>query len=235
MRRLVVEADAHDRVVAVEVRLHHVADDARSVPLVDPGRGVGGDHPNLFRADHDPGPAITAGVGAQGDGRARQADQSQRGGGRRSADHRVEHVGLAQETGQLRIGRGGIELVGRTVLHDPAAPQDGHLVGQRERLVLVVGDQHGGGPGLAEDVARPRCGCWPAVRRRGPRRARRAAPASVRRPGPGPGPLAVAGHLRAGRDTAAPGRPVRPCPAARAPGPAGGGGATDRRPRCRPR
>ena len=47
----------------------------------------------------------------------------------------------------------GVELVGAGVLHDAPLAQHRHLVGQRQGLVLVVGHQHGGGPGPAQDVA----------------------------------------------------------------------------------
>ena len=46
-----------------------------------------------------------------------------------------------------------VQVVGRGPLLDAALVQDADLVGQREGLALVVGDQDRGTPGRLQDVA----------------------------------------------------------------------------------
>ncbi len=57
----------------------------------------------------------------------------------------LDEVGLAEELGQLGVPGGSIQRRRRVDLGDDPAAQDGHLVGHRERLVLVVGHQDRGG------------------------------------------------------------------------------------------
>ena len=55
-----------------------------------------------------------------------------------------------------------VELLRRRVLGDPAVAQHRDAVGHRQRLVLVVGDQHRGRARLAAELARRRPGRWRA-------------------------------------------------------------------------
>ena len=59
---------------------------------------------------------------------------------------RQEHA-LADEVGDEAVRRPVIEVVGEVPLLDPPRVHDADLVGDRERFVLVVGDQHRGGAG----------------------------------------------------------------------------------------
>ena len=45
-----------------------------------------------------------------------------------------------------------VEVLGRAALADDPVPDHRHLVGHRQRLVLVVGDEHGGDAAVAEDL-----------------------------------------------------------------------------------
>ena len=51
--------------------------------------------------------------------------------------------GVADEPGHLRGGRPEVDVGRGRHLEEPARRHHGHLVGQRQRLALVVGDQHG--------------------------------------------------------------------------------------------
>ena len=51
-------------------------------------------------------------------------------------------VGRPQERGQPGIGGPGVDLLRAAGLGHPAVAQHGHLVRERDRLLLVVGDQH---------------------------------------------------------------------------------------------
>ena len=78
------------------------------------------------------------------------------------------------------------------LLHDPALAHHGQPVGEREGLLVVVGDDQRGRPGghAGRRAARPRAAR--AGRRRGRRAARRAAAAGAGPPGRGPGRRAAA-------------------------------------------
>jgi hypothetical protein len=60
---------------------------------------------------------------------------------------------LADEVGDEAVGRAVVQVVGRVPLLDAALVHDADLVGDREGLVLVVGDQDRGGAGGLDDVA----------------------------------------------------------------------------------
>ena len=67
----------------------------------------------------------------------------------RSVDYgSVDQVGLAQERRQGRVDRVGVEVAGGPTWATRPPAQHRHLVGQGQRLLLVVGDQYhrGGGP-----------------------------------------------------------------------------------------
>ena len=55
----------------------------------------------------------------------------------------VDQVRLAEEGGHVGIDRMVVERLGRPALTDASVPDDGDLVGHRQRLVLIVGHQHG--------------------------------------------------------------------------------------------
>ena len=56
----------------------------------------------------------------------------------------MEHVKLAQEISDKRIGRAMIYFFGRTVLLNAAMIGDDHAVGQLEGFLLIVSDKHTG-------------------------------------------------------------------------------------------
>ena len=58
-----------------------------------------------------------------------------------------EHGRVAEELRRPGVGRPAPHLVERAALHDPPVAHHGHPVGDGERLLLVVGDQHRGGSG----------------------------------------------------------------------------------------
>ena len=120
-----------------------------------------------------------------------------------SLDAAGQQVGLAHEAGQVGVERRAVQILGPGIGDDAAVSQHGHPVGHRQRLVLVVGDEHGRGAPAAQDLGHLLGARWPAGRRRGTRTARRAGRPRVRWPGPGPGPPAAAGRPRAGADSGA--------------------------------
>ena len=65
----------------------------------------------------------------------------------------VEHPGVAEEERRRRVDGSAPDVVDRALLHDPAVPHHRDPVGDRERLLVVVGDHQGGGPGRAKDPA----------------------------------------------------------------------------------
>ena len=126
------DGEREQRLVAVVLHghdggLHHL------------GRGPGLHHQLLGPDEHHGvrGVAVPWLVGGQDAQRARHTDR---------VDPRGEQVGVAEELRQLRVDRPLVDLGGRADLGDLPGAQHGDLVGHRQRLVLVVGDEHGGGP-----------------------------------------------------------------------------------------
>ena len=68
----------------------------------------------------------------------------------RRAGHRLD---LAEEVGDPPRRRVGVQRLGRPGLLHAAVAHDGDDVGQRQRLLLVVGDEQGAGAGGAQDGA----------------------------------------------------------------------------------
>ena len=106
-----------------------------------------GDEPHL---EADPGQTQDVGGGAAGEV-----------GGQRDLDvvgpqADVTELGhLAEEVHHEVVGRLVVELVGRADLLDPALVDHHDLVGDLERLLLVVGDEHGGHGHLVVQAAQP--------------------------------------------------------------------------------
>ena len=63
-----------------------------------------------------------------------------------------QEIDQPHEVGDHAVGRPGIDLLRRAVLLQPAAVDHGDLVGQRQRLGLVVGDVDEGDAGAALQV-----------------------------------------------------------------------------------
>ena len=83
-------------------------------------------------------------------------------------DLALEHVGLAEEPGQLGVPRAPVQRRRRVELGDHPPTEHGDLIGHGERLVLVVGHQDGGRAGTAqhaEDIG-PDRGAQRGVERR---------------------------------------------------------------------
>ena len=64
-----------------------------------------------------------------------------------------QHDRSAHERGDLRVGRGEVDLARGRGLHQPARAHHRDLVGEGQRLVLVVGDQQRGGVGGGQGAA----------------------------------------------------------------------------------
>ena len=104
-------------------------------------------HDDLLGADHDlghPAPRRPA-PPVQGQPAEPRGDDP-------VADLAFEHVGLAEEHRQLRVPRVSVQPRRCVELGDGPVPEHGHLVGHGQGLVLVVGDQYGGGAGIAQDL-----------------------------------------------------------------------------------
>ena len=233
----VVRLHPHHGIVAeVLVAAHH----ARDAP------GPSSSRTQLLGTHHDPDPARPPAVVPRGPTRgsgARDCQARPRGAGAISSSPSAvcTIVPLAVPSTRLASPRnwassaspGQAVEAGRGVdLGDHPAPQDRHLVGHGQRLVLVVGDQDGRGarPGAARRAHRP--APRPAARRRGRRRARRGGRSRGRGPGRGPGRRAAAAPRRADGGSGGPGRPGRPVPTARRPASRGDPPGPARRPRC---
>src|SRR6478609_12085416 len=80
------------------------------------------------------------------------------------ADDPLEQVRLPDEARQPRVGRAAVQVLGRRALGDAAVTQGRDPVGDRQRLVLVVGDQHRRGAGAAEDLLDIGADAGPQVR-----------------------------------------------------------------------
>ena len=177
-RRPLASSMLHQLVVAVEGPGQHPA--AHTCAAVRPGFGRSHDDHRLRTHEHvdrtaRPGRSRTP-------GRARSVGVAVRGG---PGHHRRPPRGTRRPSG-WRVGRrpppGGPACSTRPVAHHH------DLVGQRQRLLLVVGHEQGAGPGLARRMAATSSRSGHAQRRRrGRRRARRAARPRGPWPGPGPG------------------------------------------------
>jgi CheY-like chemotaxis protein len=66
-----------------------------------------------------------------------------------------QQVGGPDEGGGFRVGRALVELPRGVGLDDQAVAQDRDVVRRGQRLVLVVGDEHGGGAGRPQDRQDP--------------------------------------------------------------------------------
>ena len=64
-------------------------------------------------------------------------------------DRALEQVGLADEVGNEPAGGPLIDFLGRANLEQLAVVHDGNAVAHRERLFLIVGDEHEAHPQLA--------------------------------------------------------------------------------------
>ena len=95
--------------------------------------------------------ATTGPVGRLGQHAPRRARRWRAVGARRREDD-----GAADEPGDLGSARGAVEVARGADLDEPAVAHHRDLVGQRERLVLVVGDEHRGGVGRLERPATAR-------------------------------------------------------------------------------
>src|ERR1700754_1755805 len=80
------------------------------------------------------------------------------------ADHPLEQVRLPDEARQPGVGRATVQVLGRRALGDAAVTQGRGPVGDRQRLVLVVGDQPRRGAGPAEDLLDIGADAGPQVR-----------------------------------------------------------------------
>jgi hypothetical protein len=85
-------------------------------------------------------------VGRQG----QPAEDRVHGGGVAAGASTGEDHGLAEKPGRPQVHRAAVDVDRRTRLHDPALAHDGHPTGRAQRLGLVVGHEHAGGPGRAE-------------------------------------------------------------------------------------
>ena len=107
-----------------------------------------------------PSGSTAQGRAAYGDRRrgrpARPAASSARGG------VAVEHPGVAEEERGLGVGRRAPDVGDRARLDDPPGPHHGQVVGDGERLLVVVGDHHRRGARLD---AGSRAGRRPAAAR----------------------------------------------------------------------
>ena len=73
------------------------------------------------------------------------------GGHELAVEDAFDQVGVTDEAGQLAVDGIGVDVLRRPELGDGAIADDGHLVGKRQRLVLVVGDQDRGRPRGTQD------------------------------------------------------------------------------------
>ena len=145
-----------------------------------------------------------------------------------------QEVAGADELGRPAGGGGEVELLRRALLHDRAVPHQRDPVGERERLLAVVRDEHDGDVDRAEDAgelvahraAQVRVDVRPRLVEQHELRARARARARARR--------AAAGRPRARADSGRRGRRGRRRRAGRARGPRARGAAGRSR-RSRPR
>ena len=129
----VAEPQLHEAVRPVVVVSDHVGGHAISAPRSVAGRAHEAD---LLGSDHH--------LHLAGDGGARRAEASEHAlddpgtGGSREDD------GVADEPRDVEIDRRAVEDGRSCRLREPARAEHGDLVPHRQRLGLVVGDEHGG-------------------------------------------------------------------------------------------
>ena len=70
-----------------------------------------------------------------------------------AADHGVDKIGAADKVGHETVGRRVIDVGRRAHLHQLAILHHRDAVGHRQRLVLIVRDEHGGDAGALLDGA----------------------------------------------------------------------------------
>ena len=106
---------------------------------------------DLLGAQHQRRPRSVACIGATG------GEAAKRGLRVVAVQSSLQQHGLADEAGDLGVDRVAVERLRVGRLDDPPAAHDGDGVGQRERLLLVVGDEQrrgaGGPQGLADLAA----------------------------------------------------------------------------------
>ena len=110
------------------------------------GAGPGAAQPHLFRPDQDRHRLAVRHRGR----RRREGQPAQHRQDRAARPRALQDVGVADELGQRRVERVGIEVLGGGPLRHPAVAQHRHPLGQGQGLVLVVGHQHRCGPGLGQ-------------------------------------------------------------------------------------
>ena len=93
-------------------------------------------HLELLRA-HQHGAGAVARIG-----RSTQRQRPERGLGGVAEEARVQHVDRAEEAGEPLVDRSLVEGRRQPLLDDRAVAQHGDAVGERERLLLVVCDEH---------------------------------------------------------------------------------------------
>jgi hypothetical protein len=81
------------------------------------------------------------------DGEAPELAVGEAAGGRTG-----KHVGLSEELGHPAAARALVDVLGRSRLLQAAFAHDGHAVGQRECLGLIVSHQQGAGAGRSQDA-----------------------------------------------------------------------------------
>ena len=88
-------------------------------------------------------------------------DSAQRAGGQGAFHPGVQDDGVAQEFGGGAVGGAGVDHKRVADLGQLAAAHHGHLVGEGQRLGLVVGDQDGGDAGVVQDLGHGPAGGHP--------------------------------------------------------------------------
>ena len=76
-------------------------------------------------------------------------------------DDALDARGPSHEARDERIGRRTVELVRRAHLLQPSAPEHRDAVPEIERLLLLVGHQHGGDPDAVDQVVELAAGALP--------------------------------------------------------------------------
>lgn len=120
-----------------------VHEDAEFVPGMDAvaddagdGRALGGVDLAMLRPDH------------QGRG-GLQRQRAVRGSQCAVPDGAAQHVEVADEIPDEKPGRMIVDLLWGAELLDPGMVEQADAVGEGQRLILVIGHEHGGGAGIA--------------------------------------------------------------------------------------